>query len=187
MIRILLNLLTAVLAFGAIAAHCRNAPFRVVMRYFTAQSNFFCGAVCLLTAVLLLTGAVPYWAFVLKYVATAAVTVTLLTVMLFLAPFGPGYKVLLSGPDFFLHLVCPVLAILTYVLWDHVDMPFYTVLFGALPVILYGNMYLHRVVLIPEKDRWDDFYGFNNGGKWKLSCAAMVLGGFAVSVLLWLV
>ena len=184
MIRILLNLLTAVLAFSAIAAHCRRAGVSVVMRFFTAQSNLFCGIACLLTVLFAMTGAVPYAVLVLKYAATAAVTVTFLTVMLYLAPFGPGYKVLLSGSDFFLHLVCPVLAVVTYVLWDKPDMPFYMILVGTLPVILYGILYLTRVVV---QKRWDDFYAFNKDGRWRASCGLMFACSLAVSVLLWLI
>lgn len=187
MLRILLNFMIAALSFAAIAAHCKNAGVPVVMRFFTAQSNLFCGAVCLLTGILLLSGAVPYWLLVLKYAATAAVTVTFLTVMLYLAPFGPGYKFLLSGSDFFLHLVCPVLTILTYILWDHTGMPFYMVLVGTLPVLLYGSLYLYKVVSGKAKRPWDDFYVFNKNGKWRISCAAMLMGGLIVSVLLWLV
>ena len=114
-------------------------------------------------------------------------SVTFLTVVLYLAPFGPGYKVLFSGPDFYLHLVCPVLALLTYILWDRADMPFYTVLFGTLPVVLYGILYLFKVVSGKAEKPWDDFYAFNRDGKWRQSCAVMFLGALAVSVLLWLV
>ena len=188
MLRILLNFMIAALSFAAIAAHCKNTGVSVVMRFFTAQSNRFCGAVCLLTGILLLSGGtVPYWVLIVKYAATAAVTVTFLTVMLYLAPFGPGYKVLLSGPDFYLHLFCPVLTVLTYILWDHADMPFYMVLIGTLPVVLYGILYLYKVVSGKAKRPWDDFYVFNKDGKWRVSCAAMLSGGLIVSVLLWLV
>ena len=187
MLRILLNFMIAALSFAAIAAHCKNAGVPVVMRFFTAQSNLFCGAVCLLTGILLLSGAVPYWVLVLKYAATVAVTVTFLTVFLYLAPFGPGFKILLSGPDFYLHLFCPVLAVLTYILWDHADMPFYMVLVGTLPVLLYGSLYLYKVVSGKAKKPWDDFYVFNKEGRWPVSCAAMYLGTLVLSILLWLV
>ena len=56
------------------------------------------------------------------------------------------------------------------------------VLLGVLPIIAYGILYLNKVLL--EKT-WDDFYGFNKGGKWKISVAAMTIGCFLVSFVLW--
>ena len=49
-----------------------------------------------------------------------------------------------------------------------------------LPVLLYGLLYLRRVVF---QQRWEDFYGFNRGGKWPLSFAAMLLGAVLLCLL----
>ena len=54
---------------------------------------------------------------------------------------------------------------------------------GMLPVILYGTLYLNRVVTVK---RWEDFYGFNKNGKWQISFSAMVAGSFLLCVILWL-
>ena len=78
---------------------------RRAFRFFTVQSNAFCALSALLMA--LAPGA--RWAWLLKYVGTAAVSVTMLTVLLFLGP-SAGYRAMLKGPDFFMHLVssgCP--------------------------------------------------------------------------------
>ena len=61
------------------------------------------------------------------------------------------------------------------------------VFLGVLPVLLYGVFYLSRVLLLPEGKRMEDFYGFNKTGKWYLSVIFMLLGAFALSVLLWLI
>ena len=53
-----------------------------------------------------------------------------------------------------------------------------------LPVVLYGALYLYKVVLVPEESRWEDFYGFNKGGKWRTSFTAMIVGAFLVCVIL---
>ena len=52
-------------------------------------------------------------------------------------------------------------------------------------MILYGSFYLYKVVLGPEKGRWEDFYGYNKDGKWPIAFAAMVLGALAVCAALW--
>ena len=155
------------------------------LRYFTILSNLFCALASLALALTLPGGAVPRWIWLWKYIGTAAVTVTMLTVLFFLGP-SIGYKPLLSGKDFYLHLLGPLLAIVGFCFFER----FYPLalplaLTGLLPVILYGLVYLYKVVLCPEEKRWEDFYGYNKTGKWPLSFAAMMIGGALVCVALW--
>ena len=51
-----------------------------------------------------------------------------------------------------------------------------------MPVLLYGLLYFNRVVVARA---WEDMYGFNKGGKWKLSFALMTAGTVIIAVLLW--
>ena len=184
MLSALVNLACAVCAVAAVLGHTKKAPLKIILRYFTALSNLLCAVTALAVAVCRLGGgALPYAVGVLKYVGTAAVTVTMLTVVCFLGP-TIGFKPMFSGPDLWLHLVCPLLAIVSWALWDRPDLPFAAVFLGVLPVVLYGFVYIYRVLYAPEARRWSDFYGFNRGGKWPLSYAAMLVGAFAVSVLL---
>ena len=78
------------------------------LRFFTILSNLFC-AVCALLLVL----SSAQWAWLLKYVGTVAVTVTLLTVLFFLGP-NMGYKQMFSGKDLYLHLCGPLMAIVSF-------------------------------------------------------------------------
>ena len=93
---------------------------KVAFRFFTCQSNVLCAATALLTAAALLAGndPIPRWVWTLKYIGTAGVTLTMLTVFLYLWPMlgKDGYKKLLGGADFFLHLLTPMLAILSFFL-----------------------------------------------------------------------
>ncbi len=181
------NLAVVVFTALAVAQHCRHKrPLINVLRFFTALSNVFCAAACLLTAVFRLCGGVPQAVLWLKFVGTAAVSVTFLTVMCFLGPVVYDYKKMLSGPDLWLHLVCPVLAVVSLIAWDRPRAPFGLVLLGALPVLLYGAYYLAHVVLAPPEKRWEDFYGFNRGGKWYLSYILMLLLALLVSFALWM-
>lgn len=153
------------------AGHARKA-----FRFFTVQSNVFCGAAALLMCLFPGQG----WSWTLKYVATAAVSVTMLTVFLFLGPTQGGYAALLRGSDFFMHLTTPLLAIVSFCVYERRGMDFGTALLGMLPVALYGVWYCYKVVFAPEEKRWNDFYGFNRDGKWPIAFAAMLLGAFAV-------
>ena len=186
MLSVLVNLALAVFAVAAVLGHTKKAPLKVILRYFTALSNLLCALAAILVAVCRLGGGLPYAAGVFKYVGTAAVTVTMLTVVCFLGP-TIGYKTMFTGPDLWLHGVCPVLALVSFFLWDKPNMPFRAVWLAVLPVALYGVLYIYRVLCAPEERRWQDFYGFNRGGKWALSFAAMLVGSFAVGVLLWLI
>ena len=181
---IIVNLLIVICVIAAVLGHRKRAPLRVILRFFTALSNLLCAVAALAVAVCRLGGDLPYWAGVLKYVGTAAVSVTMMTVLCFLGPIY-GYKLMFSGPDLWLHLVSPALAIASLLLWDKPAMPFGTVFLAAACVPVYGAVYIYRILLAPEARRWQDFYSFNRGGKWWLSCIAMTLGGFIVSLALW--
>ena len=144
-------------------------------RFFTVQSNAFCAFAALLMCLF------PFqrWAWLLKYMGTAAVSVTLLTVFLYLGP-AAGYKKLLSGSDFFMHLITPLLAILSFSFFEKRGMSFSEALWGLLPVALYGVLYLYRILIAPKDKAWEDFYGFNRGGKFYISMAAMLAGTFLI-------
>ena len=144
-------------------------------RFFTVLSNVLCAAAALLICIL----PACRWVWMLKYTGTAAVTVTMLTVLLFLGP-TMGYRSLLKGADFFMHLGTPLLAIASFGLFEKRGMRFSTALWGMLPVALYSGWYLYKVIYAPPEKRWDDFYGFNRGGKWPIALAAMTAGSFAV-------
>ena len=150
---------------------------RSAMRFFTAQSNVLCAVSALLMCFFPQSRGI----WLLKYIGTAAVTVTMLTVFLFLAPsIGKEWLVLLKGPDFFMHLITPLMALISFCALEKRGMDFGTAMLGLLPVVLYGPWYLYKIRFAPEGKRWEDFYGFNRGGKWPVSFAMMLLGTFLI-------
>lgn len=165
--------------------------WKEAFRYFTTLSNMLSAAACLLTGFFAALGDVPEWVWLLKFVGTAAVTVTMLTVFLVLAPsIGKGWeKELLTGQvsDFFMHLISPLLALVSFCVFERRDLAFPQALLGVIPVILYGALYLYKIRYAPEGKRWPDFYGFTRGGKVFLPFAGMVAGTFAICMILMLV
>ena len=183
-LNILIALITLIIVVSFFRKEGQWVPERgkFALRFFTTLSNILCAAACLLTALAINAGGIPEWIWMLKYIGTAAVTVTMLTVLFFLAPsFGKGaLKVLLSGTDLFMHLITPLLALVSFCVFEKRGMTFCQSLWGMLPVVLYGPVYLYKILFaLPEK-RWDDFYGFNKGGKWPVAFAAMVAGTFLI-------
>ena len=155
--------------------------FRECFRYFTCLSNLLCSLSALAMAAALLLGGAPEWVWLLKYAGTAAVTVTMLTVFLFLAPSvgKDWYGVLLKKPsDLFMHLLTPVAALVSFCVFERRGMAFGQCLWGLLPVALYGPVYLYRIRYAPEGKRWPDFYGFDRNGKWPVMFTAMMAGTF---------
>ena len=173
--------ITAYLVIGCFRKDGAWSPEKgkVAFRYFTVQSNVFCALASLLTAVCLLAGNLPEWAVVLKYMGTAAVTLTMLTVLLFLGQVY-AYKPLLSGSDFFMHLLNPLLALVSFCVFEKQPMTFGTALFGMVPILLYGPLYLYKTIFAPEQKRWDDFYAFNRQGKWPVALVAMFAAHFLI-------
>lgn len=153
-----------------------------VLRYFTMQSNILCAFSAMLMCAFPRNDTVWY----LKYIGTAAVTVTVLTVFLFLAPsIGKGGLIqLLKGGDLFLHLLNPLIVLISFCVFEKRGMSFGCALLGMIPVALYGPWYLYKIRFAPEEKRWDDFYGFNKGGKWPVYFSGMMAGTFLICMAL---
>ena len=96
------------------------------------------------------------FALVFKYVSTIAVMVTFMTVMLFLGP-TQGYIKMLKGINLPLHLITPLLAIISFVFFERNGLFFYETLFALIPVILYEIVY---TIMVLFAKKWKDFYGF---------------------------
>lgn len=144
-------------------------------RFFTVQSNALCAVSALLMCFFPQTG----WAWMLKYIGTAAVTVTMLTVLLFLGPMA-GFKRVMHGSDFIMHVVTPVLALVSFCVYERRGLGFLPAMAGLIPVFLYSLLYGYKILLAPPTRRWEDFYGFNRTGKWYLSVAGMLTGTFLI-------
>lgn len=166
-------------------------------KYFTTDSNVLVA----LTALIMLPYNLrqarhpekesPRWALIMKLVGTGSVTITLLTVVFFLAPIGAmnggveSFLFYFSGNIFALHLSTPLLAIVCFAAFEREgELPFSSCLWALLPTVIYSVVYLVMVVF--EKS-WEDWYGFTFGGKNYLapvSMLVMYLVTFAVAIVL---
>ena len=166
----------------------------VIFRYFTVDSNILCAVSCIFSIWFMIValrrgeGNTPKAMMLFRYAGTGAVTVTMMTVLLFLGILY-GYPAMFAGWNLWLHLLGPVLAIVSFV-WLERDgsVPEKKHMFlSVLPVVVYGAVYLIMAVLIGyDKGGWPDFYGFNIGGRWVISLAAMLLATLLIGALLWL-
>lgn len=147
-----------------------------VLKYFTVDSNILAAIACLLVIPYNIQSirrgedAIPAWALTLKMIGTVAVTLTLAVVMLYFVPLV-GPTAVLTGANFLLHLLCPLLAVVSLCFFERgrrFTKP--EMLLGIIPAVLYGVVYLTRVVFLKD---WEDFYAFNVGGFWYITIFAI--------------
>ena len=159
-------------------------------KFFTTDSNILCAISAIIVIIFdirIITGKskeIPRWAAVLKYIGTTSVMVTFTTVMLFLGPLYTYYFVL-KGTAFYMHLVGPLLALVSFWLFE----PYGIIRkreihLAVLPMAVYGAVYLTEVLIIGEFDGWQDFYGFNTGGMWYLSITLMLTGTYLLAIVI---
>ena len=185
----LADLLIFALAFHAVwlAVHVRGGGTDFsTFRSFTTQSNTLAGAVSLLAAVFtfpVLIGKkeyVPKPVLILKYVGTCAVALTFFVVLLFLGRIF-GLHTMYDGSSFYMHGIIPVLTMVSWIVFDRgAHLRYRAFLWGLIPIVLYGILYLVQVFVRSVADGgWLDFYAFNIHGRWQLS-VMLVFAGAAV-------
>ena len=176
--------------------------------YFTITSNAIVGLAALLVvandfAALALQKRLCKFVLVLKLIGTTGVTLTMLTVLAFLAPTnGMNYAELLgfsptfSPVYFFFHLVVPLLSIVSFLFFDLGEETKWPVNFASLiPLIGYGVVYVINMTAhfgqaygVPAGEY--DWYGFFKLGNQAIGYVIMgglLILGFFVSLLLWLI
>ena len=134
---------------------------------FTVNSNILAAAAMAMVIPYTLDGLrthnyhMPRWIVDVVYMGVTAVALTFIISLCALAPVK-GFRLIFSGSRFFLHGVCPVLAVIAFCFFmsekklgikDH--------LLSLIPVFIYAVVYYIMVVVVgEEKGGWNDFYGF---------------------------
>ena len=155
-------------------------------RYFTTDSNVLAAVACLILSVcqiMVLSGkaqTIPKWVIPLKYVGTVSVALTFFTVMFFLMPIYGLYEI--AGDKAHVHVCAPLLCMISFCFWEpYQKLRFRSVYLALIPTVIYGIVYLIKVVIIGEANGgWWDFYQFNRGGQWYLSIIIMTGATFLI-------
>ncbi len=168
-----------------------NVTGAICFRYFTIDSNTLAALTCLLLLPYEFRRALgrdermPPALGVLKLAGTAGVTITFLVVIVYLAP-ALGFESMFGGSNLYLHGICPVLAVLSFIFFDGGSpLSRKQCLPALLPLIIYAIVYTVMVVFITKsRGGWEDFYGLNIGGYWPVSmCILLLLNAAVVSFL----
>ncbi|MBO4572477.1 MAG: hypothetical protein J5762_01745 [Clostridia bacterium] len=142
-----------------------------IFKFFTVQSNIlaaFSAIIMAIYEILLLKGKisfVPKWAYLFKLIGTVGVALTMFTVLFYLAPIMPdGYFSAFYDGNLVMHLLAPLLSILSFVLFEHTgEIRFRETPLSVLHAFLYGFFYMANAFShvtngeIPSEYNW---YGF---------------------------
>ncbi|MDO5434867.1 MAG: Pr6Pr family membrane protein [Clostridia bacterium] len=170
-----LNLLGAAITLCAVLEYFTGKPDALgsigtgCFRYFTTDSNVLAAIACAAVFICRLKGGkLPKPVLLLKFTGTVAVTVTLLTVVFFLGPTSylksgwPGYMRMFEGNTLVLHLIMPLLCLISLLTCERERISFRESLWALLPTAVYAVVYFIAVWILKA---WPDFYGFTFGGK----------------------
>ncbi|MCR4631593.1 MAG: hypothetical protein K5786_08160 [Treponema sp.] len=146
-----------------------SASFKA-FKYFTVDSNVFAGLVSLVYLIflcLLAKGkikALPKWLNYLKLAATTGVTLTMMVTVFFLAPrTTTTYFAYFMNSNLFMHLLTPLLCIITFAFFEPAKLSFAESLIGTCPMILYSIYYIPNILIHLENGKVlpeYDWYGF---------------------------
>lgn len=168
------------------------------LKYFTIQSNLLYGLYAgVFAAAELIYGSaetIPSVFYILKYIFTVGVTVTLLTVMCFLAPFvRKSLIAMLRGANLFFHLFIPVFGIVSFCCFEKgAQISVWQVFLGLIPYILYSVYYSVNALSHAENGQVSeeyDWYRFlaKGTGKAAVVMSVMLAAVTAVCFGLWFI
>ncbi|MBR4745178.1 MAG: hypothetical protein IK070_00515 [Clostridia bacterium] len=169
-----------------------------MLQFYTVQSNLLMGIMAVVYAVydvLLLQNKIskiPTGLSLLKLMFTVGVSVTLLTVVLYLTPItGSNCAALYMNSNLFFHILVPIFAIITFLCFEKTkSIKFRYVLLCLIPTVLYGvyyviNAFTHIVDgKVPYKYDW---YLFAQGsiGMTIVVFSVMLIFAYLISAALW--
>ena len=134
---------------------------------FTVNSNILCAASMAMVIPYTLDGLrthnyhMPRWIVDLVYMGVTAVALTFLISLFILSPVK-GFVLIFTGSRFFLHGLCPILAIVAFCFFmSEKRLRFKDSVLVLIPVLIYSVLYYVMVVVVGEENGgWNDFYGF---------------------------
>lgn len=169
-----------------------------MFKYFTVDSNIFMGIASLIFMIYedkLLRKkieSIPKGVYLLKLVATSAVSVTFFVVLFYLGPISKGGLMsMFVNSNLFYHLIIPVFSIITFIAYEKTDkLKIKDTLCGIIPTIIYGFYYLINILLHIENGKVTpvyDWYYFIQNGVWTavIVTPIMFIISYIICFMLW--
>ena len=102
------------------------------LKFYTVDSNILVGLASLILIIyeyLLLKKKIkkiPKYVYIIKYIATVAVSLTFLVTLLYLSPlYGSKFLFLYQNSNLLFHLLVPLLSFISFVFYEKIEIKFY--------------------------------------------------------------
>ena len=169
-----------------------------MLKYYTVESNILMGIVSAIFAVYEYKiiknkeQSIPTRLYAVKLITTVGVTLTFITVAFYLAPIATyGYFSMFRNANLFLHLLVPVLSIISFCFLEKTkELDFKHTFIGMTTMVLYTIFYTINILIHVENGTVAtkyDWYWFVQNGIWSIVIVVpiMFLLTYAISFGLW--
>ena len=169
-----------------------------IFKFFTVDSNLLMGIVSLIFVIYEINilknkkESVPKNIYILKLMSTTAVTLTFVTVFLYLGPISKGgIPSMIRNSNLFFHFLTPLLSIITFIFFEKTDKLKYRYSFwGLIPTLVYEIFYITNILIHMENHMVSptyDWYWFVQNGVWTAIIVApvIILVTYLISFTLW--
>ena len=131
---------------------------------------------------------IPTVIYNIKFLGVAAITLTFVVTLFFLAPLY-GFYAMYNNNNLFFHLIVPVLSIISFIFVEKYDVKYKYAFIGVIPMALYSIFYTTNILthLVDGKPTYQyDFYGFLFGNVWNtfITLPVIFIVTYLISVLL---
>ena len=101
----------------------------------------------------------------IKYIASVSLSLTFITVVLFLGPLF-GYRIMYIGSNFWFHLIVPIIAVMEVIFLSKYTISKKDNLFALMPMFIYGLFYVGNIFIngVGSWPNTNDWYGFFTWG-----------------------
>ena len=148
-----------------------------MFKFFTVDSNMFMGLIALIFAYYeykLLKNEIneiPKSLYLIKFISTAAVSLTFFVVFVYLGPTSKGgIASMLMNSNLFYHLIIPVLSIITFLFFERTNkLSFKNSFYGLIPAVVYSFFYIINILIHMNNGYVSvqyDWYWFVQNGVW---------------------
>lgn len=179
------NLLIIIFEIIALVLSIQRHGLRV-FKYYTENSNYFALIIstifCLYT--IFAKNGIKSWMIYLRYVSTVCLAITFVIVSLVLIPMYPAsfYFMMFDGSSLFQHLLCPILSIISFLLFENqIFLKKISIFFTIIPTFIYGLVCILLNLLKLMQGPYPFFYVYDIS--WFV-CAISIVAILLISLLI---
>lgn len=125
----------------------------------------------------------PKWLSMFHYSGVICITLVFIFMLFIILPYDKDFA--LGGPNFFLHVICPIAIIVSYFMVEsHYDYSKKEVLKCMIPFFIYSIVYVVMVSIGPENGGWKDLYKLNTYVSFAVSVPVGYISVFVIALLI---